>query len=182
MAWSSTSRMRMTSFEPFTDPSPDATANGGNRPSRWYGFRGRFDGFHPAPGRALSLASAADDGGAAWTAGRRAAAPGRRRPVGPARAAARSRFCARGPCALESHGFLRADVAQLAEHITRNDGVLGSIPSVGSNYHLHRPPIQGGLSPDATGVCRVVCCQSSRHRAGVSCCRAGTLHGPGGHA
>ncbi len=31
----------------------------------------------------------------------------------------------------------RADVAQLAEHITRNDGVRGSIPRVGSTSSLH---------------------------------------------
>ena len=47
-------------------------------------------------------------------------------------AARAPRFCVCGWLALESQGFFRADVAQLAEHITRNDGVLGSIPSVGS--------------------------------------------------
>ena len=38
-----------------------------------------------------------------------------------------------GPRDLQSGGVhSRADVAQLAEHITRNDGVRGSIPRVGS--------------------------------------------------
>ena len=50
-----------------------------------------------------------------------------------ASAAQEPRFCAHGLLALESRSFFRADVAQLAEHITRNDGVLGSIPSVGSS-------------------------------------------------
>jgi hypothetical protein len=51
--------------------------------------------------------------------------------------AAGSGFCVCGPRALESQSFFRADVAQLAEHITRNDGVLGSIPSVGSKTAQH---------------------------------------------
>ena len=56
----------------------------------------------------------------------------RARPGAQAAACRRRRLCAHGPLALESQSFFRADVAQLAEHITRNDGVLGSIPSVGS--------------------------------------------------
>ena len=55
------------------------------------------------------------------------------------------------PRALESLSFFRADVAQLAEHITRNDGVLGSIPSVGSSL-LHRSGFRhrAGCRPPAT--------------------------------
>lgn len=55
-------------------------------------------------------------------------------------------FCARGLRALESQSFFKADVAQLAEHITRNDGVLGSIPSVGSTPHLFRPTLANRAS------------------------------------
>ena len=53
-----------------------------------------------------------------------------------------------GPGDLQSGGVhARADVAQLAEHITRNDGVLGSIPSVGSKDTPRRVlSIEGGYA------------------------------------
>ena len=48
----------------------------------------------------------------------------------------------------------RADVAQLAEHITRNDGVRGSIPRVGSTSFLKTPrarPSGGVVRPGLDG-------------------------------
>lgn len=56
-----------------------------------------------------------------------------RRTHAAARPQASARFGTTHPGSLQSGGVHSwADVAQLAEHITRNDGVLGSIPSVGS--------------------------------------------------
>ena len=64
----------------------------------------------------------------------------------PPRSAAR--FGTTHPGSLQSgdvHSW--ADVAQLAEHITRNDGVLGSIPSVGSKDTFHGTiPLSGRTS------------------------------------
>ena len=52
-----------------------------------------------------------------------------------------------GPRDLQSGGVhARADVAQLAEHITRNDGVPGSIPGVGSKHFSVRPRMSCSLS------------------------------------
>lgn len=41
----------------------------------------------------------------------------------------------------------RADVAQLAEHITRNDGVPGSIPGVGSTFWPAHAELSHAVSP-----------------------------------
>ena len=62
-------------------------------------------------------------------------------------------FCAGARVALESLGFFRADVAQLAEHITRNDGVLGSIPSVGSKKFPQMATFRGGIFVSSLAVC-----------------------------
>ena len=78
-----------------------------------------------------------------------------------------------GRLALESQSVFRADVAQLAEHITRNDGVLGSIPSVGSKKCQQEPPFSGGFS---FAACYTVCwsrndglgCGEARRRAARS--------------
>ena len=76
--------------------------------------------------------------------------------------AVRARLCARGPRALESQAPHGADVAQMAEHFTRNEGVLGSIPSVGSTKYQHTATFSGGLFFAALAVCYTVCYSSSR--------------------
>src|SRR5665648_796444 len=142
MAWSSTSRMRMTAPRPFTLPLSLATRLAlapyrvagtacdwilGKRPEPEQGRR--------LPGSARSPHAGGQDGDAPRTV---PAAQGRR-------------FCARGPRALQFQSFFRADVAQLAEHITRNDGVLGSIPSVGSSlFPAPRAPSSKRLRELAT--------------------------------
>src|SRR5665648_1269148 len=135
MAWSSTSRMRMTAPGPFTLPLPLATRLA-LAPYRVAGTACDWIlGKRPEPeqgrhlsGSARSPLAGGQDGDAPRTV---PAAQGRR-------------FCARGPRALQFQSFFRADVAQLAEHITRNDGVLGSIPSVGSSlFPAPRAPLAG---------------------------------------
>src|SRR5665648_992563 len=158
MAWSSTSRMRMTAPRPFTLPLSLATRLAlapyrvagtacdwilGKRPEPEQGRR--------LPGSARSPHAGGQDGDAPRTV---PAAQGRR-------------FCARRPRALQFQSFFRADVAQLAEHITRNDGVLGSIPSVGSKNYQHTATFSGGLFFAALAVCYTVCYSSSREPAEV---------------
>src|SRR5665648_957523 len=157
MAWSSTSRMRMTAPRPFTLPLSLATRLAlapyrvagtacdwilGKRPEPEQGRR--------LPGSARSPHAGGQDGDAPRTV---PAAQGRR-------------FCARGPRALQFQSFFRADVAQLAEHITRNDGVLGSIPSVGSKKVQQTAAFQDSPSLPGMPFCHQV--QSSASEGPVS--------------
>ena len=51
------------------------------------------------------------------------------------------------------HSYGHADVAQLVEHFTRNEGVRGSNPRVGSGVHVDSGAFAADLGP-----CEVVRC------------------------
>lgn len=45
---------------------------------------------------------------------------------------------------MSPYNALRADVAQLVEHFTRNEGVRGSSPRVGFHYLMRFPTLELG--------------------------------------